>query len=256
MEVTSNVITIASGKGGVGKSVVAVNLAEALVREGGSVALVDADFGQSASPVLLNERPDRTVLDTVLDSGEPRNSLHETHAGLTLVQAADRPNEMHDDREASLYTALDDLIEHLRTSHEYILIDASAGTDGPVCWALDRADLGTLVLVGEPTAVADAYRLTKLLWSTDPDYPLGLIVNYADDEEDAASVAERFRAVTTRFLGKAPRTLGWIPYAQSIRESVSSQTPAVRTAGPVQDAFGAVARTVARGQYALSPVPS
>lgn len=253
MEVTSNVITFASGKGGVGKSVVTVNLAETLAREGQRVALVDADVGQSACPVLLNEAPGTTVLDTVRGAPPLHKALHETEAGLTLVQAAKQPPERVHATNDALYAALDEGIEHLRAQHDYVLIDGPAGTDGPVRWALDRADLGVLVLVGEPTAVADAYRLAKLLWTADPDYPLGVVVNFADDQADAHSIAERFEAITTRFMDKAPSMLGWVPFARSVRQSVSAQTPAVRSNGPVREAFSELARTVVREQYAPTP---
>ncbi|MFB6272188.1 MAG: P-loop NTPase [Salinibacter sp.] len=253
MEVTSNVLTIASGKGGVGKSVVTVNLAEALARQGHQVALLDADVGQSDSPVLLNESPSATVFDTVHGSASRNDVLHKTDSGVTLVQAAQRPHERSQAADDALYAALDELVEHLRDHHEYLLVDAPAGTSDSVRWALDRADLGVLVLVGEPTAVADTYRLAKLLWTTDPDYPLSVVVNFADDEADAHSVAERFEAITTRFLDRAPPMLGWVPFARAVRQSVSDQTPVVRTDGPVQDAFTSLARSVVHNQYAPSP---
>lgn len=256
MEVTSNIVTFASGKGGVGKSLVTVNVAEILAGQSADVAVVDADFGQGATPVLLNESPDRTVLDTVERSESALEARHETETGLTLVQGARRPVQRHGRDQTALYSALDKLLEHLRRDHDYIFIDAPSGTDGPVRWALDRADIGALVVVREPTAVADAYRLAKVLWKADPEYPLGLVVNYADTEDEAHSIAERFKAITTRFLGKAPRTLGWVPFASSIRESVSAQTPVVRTQGPVREAFRALAQSVARGQSAFSPALS
>jgi len=253
MEVSATTIAFASGKGGVGKSVVTVNLAETLAREGHSVALLDADAGQSDSPVLLNEAPPTTVLDTVHGDPPRQAALHKTDAGLTLVQAAARPHKRDQVADDALYTALDRLLSRLRSEHEYVLIDGPAGTDGPVRWSLDRADLGALVLVGEPTAVADAYRLVKLLWTADPDYPLGTVVNFADDEADADSVAERFEAITTRFLDQSPSMLGWIPFARSVRQSVSEQTPVVRTEGPVRSAFSSLARTVVHRQYAPAP---
>jgi flagellar biosynthesis protein FlhG len=253
MEVNATTIAFASGKGGVGKSVVTVNLAETLAREGHSVALVDADVGQSDSPILLNEAPSTTVLDTVHAAPPRQAALHETDAGLTLVQAAARPHKRDQVADDALYAALDELLDRLRNRHEYVLIDGPAGTDGPVRWSLDRADLGALVLVGEPTAVADAYRLVKLLWTADPDYPLGTVVNFADDEADAGSVAERFEAITTRFLDQSPSMLGWVPFARSVRQSVSEQTPVVRTEGPARSAFAALARTVVHRQYAPAP---
>ncbi len=220
MEVTSNVLTFASGKGGVGKSVVTTNLAETLAREGHRVALLDADLGQSDAAVLLNEAPATTVWGAVQEDAALRAVPHETEGGVTLVQAANRPPPEAPDARDALYAALDTLLGRLRETHDYVLVDASAGTDGPVQWALDRADLGVLVVVGEPTAVADAYRLAKQLWSADPDYPLGLVVNFAEDEDDARSIGERFKAVTTRFLGQAPKTLGWIPFSHAVRRSV------------------------------------
>lgn len=249
MKRNSTILALTSGKGGVGKSVVATNLAETLADQGQRVALVDADFGQSACPVLLNEQPAATVLDVARAERRPEDALYETTAGVTLVQAVGEPGAA-EGHEAALYAALDDVLDRLRRTHTYLLIDAPAGTDGPVRWALDRADLGVLVLVGEPTAVSDAYRLAKLVWQKDPHYPLGAVVNFAEDAADAESVAERFGAVTTRFTGQAPTHLGWVPYAAAVRQSVRDQAPAVRTAGPVREAFADLARTTVRGRYA------
>jgi len=253
MEVTSNTIAFASGKGGVGKSVVTVNLAESLVQRGHSVALVDADLGQSDSHILLNEAPDTTVLDTVHDVPPRRAALHETDGGITLVQAVSRPRKQDPAAGRSFYEAMDELLSHLREEHDYVLIDSPSGTQGPVRWSLDRADLGVLILVGEPTAVADAYRLVKMLWTADPDYPVGVVVNFANDEDDAYSIAERFGTVTSRFLDRSPSMLGWIPFAHSVRQSVSKQTPIARTEGPVREAFTELAHTVARREYAPAP---
>ncbi len=253
MEITTNIIAFASGKGGVGKSVVTVNVAEMLAQEDHRVALVDADVGQSDSPILLNEIPPTTVLDTVDDASPPGEALHETETGLTLIQAARRPRKRPRIEGDALYSALDALIEDLRGDYDYVLIDAPAGTDGPVRWALDRADLGALVLVGEPTAVADAYRLAKLLWTADPDYPLGVVVNFADDEADAHSIAERFKAITTRFMDQAPSMLGWVPFAHSVRQSVSAQTPVVRTDDAMHEAFATLARAMAHKRHTPSP---
>lgn len=253
MEVTTNTIAFASGKGGVGKSVVAVNLAETLARNGHSVALLDADLGQSNCHILLNEAPDATVHDTMLDKSPHRGAVHETEAGITLVQAAPHSHERDRTVGHALYEEMDEVLGDLRDEHDYVLIDSPSGSGGPVRWSLDRADLGALVLVGEPTAVADAYRLVKLLWTADPDYPLGVIPNFVDDEAGARGTAERFGAVTTRFLDQSPGMLGWVPFARSVRRSVSEQRPVVRTEGPIREAFTRLAHTIVQRQYAPAP---
>jgi len=245
-------LAVVSGKGGAGKSVVAVNLAEALAQAGASVALVDLDVGQSACPVLMNETPPHTVRDWTRGRADLTALRWQTEAGVTLVHAAAEPvspSETH-----ALLDALGAVLRDLRTHHNYVLLDAPAGLDGPVRWALDHADLGLLVLVGEPTAVADAYRLARLVWETDAAYPLGAVVNMADTEAEARSVHERFGAITERFTGRAPDLLGWIPYAAQMRRAVATQTPVVRSPGSMQQAFADLADTVAARHTAPFPL--
>lgn len=251
MKRDSTVLAVVSGKGGVGKSVVSVNLAECLAADGHRVAVIDADFGQSACSVLFNETPPATIMDLLRYTAEPGAVRHETETGVTLVEATTEPDETYS-REQELFNCLDGLVTDLRTDHDYILIDAPAGVDGPVRWAVDRADLSALVLVGEPTAIADAYRLARMIWSNDPSYPIGTIVNFADSAADASSVADRFSEITERFTGQLPNYLGWVPFSASVRGSVTHQTPAVRTAGPVCDAFRDLARTIVAGRTLLA----
>lgn len=256
MKRSSTILAVVSGKGGVGKSVVAVNLAEALMQQGHSAALVDADLGQGACAVLLNETPEASVLDLVRQTAQPDDVLHDTASGVTLVQGAGDP-ALASGRTSAIYDALDDVLGRLRRSHTFVVIDAPAGTEGPVRWALDRADLGALVLVGEPTAIADTYRLAKLTWQSDPSYPFGAVVNLADTEEEARSVAERFGTITQRFTGQAPAFLGWVPFSAQVRRSVSSQVPAARSPGPVRDAFVDLTQVLTRGRTAaLEPISS
>lgn len=247
MKRDSTILAIASGKGGVGKSIIAVNLAEALASEGRRVALIDADFAQGACSVLLNETPSSSVLELARFEARTHQVMHTTQSDITLIQAVAQPGR-HADHLPALYSALDDLLRRLRSDHDFILIDAPAGLDGSVRWALDRADLGALVLVGEPTAISDAYRLAKLVWENDPTYPLGAIVNFCDHAEEAKSVSERFSAVTERFTGQSPSYLGWVPYDKAVRQSVRDQTPAVRAPGALRDAFAGLTQTLTQGR--------
>lgn len=229
----------------------AVNLAETLAQNGHRVALVDGDFGQGACAILLNETPQYSVLDVALQVARPEQVQHATQSGITLIQGVAEPGEA-DGRERRLYTALDDLIRRLRLNHEYIIIDAPAGVDGPVRWALDRSDLGVLVLVGEPTAISDVYQLTKMIWQADPAYPMSAIVNFSDSEEEAKSVAERFNKITTHFLQHTPSYLGWVPFSAHVRRSVKEQHPAVRSAGVVRDAFKHIAQVIQHGRSVVN----
>lgn len=247
MKRDSTIIAITSGKGGVGKSVVAVNLAETLAGMGHRVALVDADLGQGACALLMNETPPASVMDVIRHTARTPQVLHRTTAGVTLVQTAAEAGEA-DGRERALYAALDELLAHLRRTHHFVVVDTPAGTDGPVRWALDRADLGVVVVVGEPTAISDAYRLAKLVWQADPAYPLATVVNFADSADEAQSVADRFATITEHFTGQVPNYLGWVPFSAQVRHSVSAQEPVVRTPGALQNAFESLSATLVRGR--------
>ncbi len=247
MKRETTTIAIVSGKGGVGKSVVAANLAETLAWAGHAVALLDADAGQGAQSILFNEGPAAGLLDWAEGRAAHADCFHETLSGVTLAQAALSPVE---GAPAALFAALDETLAALRERHRFVLIDAPAGVDSLVRWALDRADFGLVVVVGEPTAIADAYRLAKTVWSLDESYPFALVVNYADGEADADGIADRFARVTRQFTGQAPAFLGWVPFSPLVRQSVAAQTPAVRTYPELRPAFSAIARVIDRGRQA------
>ena len=251
----STVLAITSGKGGVGKSVLAVNLAEQLAERGQHVALIDANFGLGSCAVLLNEKPAACVVDVVRHDAHEADVLHLTNGGYRLIQSVAAPGAA-EGREQRIYARLDVLLQTLRTTYDYVLIDTPPGIDGPVRWALDRADLGVMVLAGEPTAIADAYRLCKLIWSADPDYPMAAVVNLEDTEADARSVLDRFGAITEKFTGQVPFYLGWLPFSAAVRRSVIEQFPFARTEGPAREALACLSDNLVSGRLlAPSPVP-
>jgi flagellar biosynthesis protein FlhG len=255
MQHTTTILAVISGKGGVGKSMLAVNLAEVLARDEHIVALVDADLGQSACPVLMNEQPDHTVFDYSRRGTTLDQTLHRTAGNLTLAVGA-RKRPRTDARETALFQSMDEVIERLRRTHEFIIIDAPAGMGPAVRWTLDRSNTGLLVVVGEPTAIADGYRLTRMIWEQEPDYPLQTMVNFTDSEAEARGISDRFAMITNRFTDRQPEYLGWIPYDSEIRQSVMKQHPAVREPGYVRGIFEELAETLTTGRRSLQETSS
>ena len=249
MRRTSSVFSIVSGKGGVGKSVVAVNLAETLARDGFRVALVDADIGQGACEIMLNEQPGVSLADVASRIASIDEAFRKTEAGVTFVEAAREQRELPTNP-SRIFPVLDEAIERLARSHEYVIIDTPAGSGDVVRWSLDRADLGILILADEPTAIADAYRLVKLTWSHDGNLPLAAIVNFSEREAEAASVADRFALITERFTGRSPLYVGWVPFSLKVRTSVRRQYPAGREMGPIRTSFEQIAQTLVEGEMA------
>jgi flagellar biosynthesis protein FlhG len=222
----TRVLTVVSGKGGVGKSVLSVNLATTLASEGRTVALLDADVGQGSCAYLVG----------------PDSPVH-----LVTPDPDLGPTEAIEALEAQLVV--------LRSKADIILIDAPAGIGPTVRWALDRADAGLLVLVDEPTAIADAYALAKLTWHHDPSYPLAGVVNMVDSLLEATDVMERFSALTSHFLDRKILYGGWVPFSGAVRASVRKQIPAIRESMAVARAFDELAGRVRCGLFqTLAPL--
>lgn len=223
----SFIVAVASGKGGVGKSIATVNIAEILVQMGYRVAVVDADLGLSNCAALINESIPGTVLDVMNGRSQINEIMLETDGGYTLVTGADEPDLDTMDWSV-LYPTLDNVLRKLRLENDFILIDTPAGASDLSFWALDRADMGLLIVVGEPTAISDVYRFCKFVLEVDPTYPFTAIVNFAEDESDAQNVLKRFNTIVNHFMNREFPYLGFIPMDDSVRKSVTDQVPVVR----------------------------
>lgn len=215
--------SVLSGKGGVGKSMATINIAASLKRSGYRVAIIDADHGLADCATMLNEHVDYSVHDWIQGDCHLDDLLLETNAG-SLVTVADEPEHASLDIETTMQ-ALDQIILHLKESHDIILIDTPAGAGEMVLWALDASDLGILVLVDEPAAISDVYRLCKYVYQIDPGYRFANIVNFAGDEASANQTQKQFNHILNYFLKKQSRYLGFIPYSKEVKESVQQQEP-------------------------------
>ena len=236
------VVTIVSGKGGVGKSVVSVNVAEALAGQGSAVALVDADLAQPNCALLMNEPSPRSVDENL--SASLRDCWHPCGSGVTLVQGGGSNVEGVD--HGVLKARLDDQLEELRDVHDLVLIDAPAGTGSTTKWALDRSDFAALLIADEPTSVADAYSLVKSVWEIDSSYRFGTVVNFAEGDAHGRDVDHRFGLITRRFTGNGAFYLGWVPFSGAIRSSVARQTPVVRKDAALASVFGSLGEALIR----------
>lgn len=215
------ILTVTSGKGGVGKSLVSVNLAAMLKKSGYRTAVIDADAGMSNCAALLNQNVRATVTDWIRGDCYLEDLPHESDH-CTIVTASDDPGNMNFEPE-QFFSALDQVTDYLASVNDFIIIDTPAGSGEITLWALDRSELGLLVLVNEPTAISDVYRLCKYVYSIDPGYPFACIVNFASDAGTAKNTHHRFNHILAYFLDKSTHYAGCLTLNQKIRDAVSSQ---------------------------------
>jgi flagellar biosynthesis protein FlhG len=238
------ILAVISGKGGVGKSMASVTLAEVLCGMGYRTALMDADIGLSNCATLLNETVTASVADWIRGDCMLEDLPHKCGL-LTLVTGSDQPGKVEFQPDLMM-DAMDQVADYLASGHDFILIDTPAGAGEMSLWALDRAGIGTVILVDEPTAISDVYRLCKYVYSIDPEYPFAAIVNLAEGEKDAEDTAKRFNTILSYFLNKEAAFLGFIPSSEQIRTAIKNQVPLSRSenSGKVMNEFQFIAQNI------------
>lgn len=236
----ARVIAIASGKGGVGKTSIAVNLAIALAATRLRTTLIDADLGVANADVLCGLSPAARIERVLCQRASGGNaSLREigiaAPGGFTLVPGSAGLGRMADLNTRERQWLVEAMVE-LESSCDVVLIDTGAGVGALVRAMLGAADLGLVVATPEPTSIADAYALIKSMRpraATPPPAaapsadasPLALIINQAVDEREARAVHERIAGVCRRFLAIDPPLAGWVAQDPLMARAVRSRRP-------------------------------
>lgn len=204
------VIAVASGKGGVGKTNVTVNLAWQLAQRRRRVLVLDADLGLANVDILLGLRPKWTLADVLADRCEISDILLEGPAGISVIPAASGIKHMADlgpEQNAAIIRALSDL----DGDFDVMLVDLAAGIADSVI-TLARACQHVLVVASdEPTSIADAYALIKVLHKDGGVDHFQLLSNMVENEISARNGFNRITAVSERFLDVNIEFAGAIP---------------------------------------------
>jgi flagellar biosynthesis protein FlhG len=221
---SARVIAIASGKGGVGKTNIAVNLALCLARKGRKVVLIDTDLGTANIDVIMNVqspcdlshviRRERTLKEAAVRV-EPRLHLVVGASGLTGIA----------DLTTTQRQSLVDQLMQLEIQSDIILLDCGAGISQNVLAFARAADELMIVTTPEPTALTDAYALIKVLCLAHRAPPMGLIVNQAATEREGLIVSERVAGVASKFLHVPLARCGQILRDPHVSKAVRQRIP-------------------------------
>jgi flagellar biosynthesis protein FlhG len=239
---SARTIAVTSGKGGVGKTCITVNLAVALARRGRRVLLIDADLGLANVDTLLGLHPRATLRQVLAGERAIGDVLLDGPAGVKIVPAASGFEDMARLGGREICTLLAHF-DGLAEDFDVALVDTGAGLSPAVlCFAL-AADEKLIVATPEPTALTDAYAMIKVLATRYGERDLALLVNMARSRGDAARTFAHLSRVTERFLGLVPRSLGHLPYDPELAESVRRQQAVLELAprAPVSLALDALA---------------
>lgn len=239
----ASVIAITSGKGGVGKSNVAVNLAIRLASAGKRVVLLDADLGLANADVLCNVSLNSNLAHVMARRKDLHEVMVDAPGGFQLIGGASGLARMADLTDRDRQRLIDAMAE-LEERADVILIDTGAGISPNVLAFTGAADHVLIVTTPEPTAITDAYAVAKVVGrarqasqdaaggDTGGILPrrISLLVNQAHNENEARVVYDRVSRVAHQFLGLHLCDAGYVLADEHVRQAVRERMPFLLTA--------------------------
>jgi len=219
-------VAVTSGKGGVGKSTLATNLAILCARAGKRVLLVDADLSLANIDLLLGMIPKYNLGDVLSGKRAIEEVVVETPYGIKLLPASSGLDRLADLDDFSREKLLRELSK-FEDSCDLLILDTATGIGRQTLHFAGAADEVAIVTTPEPTAFSDAYATLKVLANRSRCGQPFLVVNRASSAEEARRTAKRIQTVAHRFLGFEPELLGYVPEDATVGTSVLRQEPLV-----------------------------
>jgi flagellar biosynthesis protein FlhG len=224
-------IAITSGKGGVGKTNLAVNLATVLAAMRRRVVLLDADLGLANADILCNVQPRFNLAHVVAGQRELAEVLTPVPAGFSLIPGASGLAKMADLTEVERKRIVAEL-EFVDETADALVIDTGAGIGRNVLSFATTADHVVVVTTPEPTAITDAYAVMKVLVRCGTvdggGAKISVMVNMARDRDEALQVHERIASVARQFLKTDVAFSGYVVNDDAVRQAVRKRVPFVQ----------------------------
>jgi len=218
----TSAISIASGKGGVGKTNVVANLAVTLASAGRSVLVIDGDFGLGNLDVLLGLSPRYNIGHLLSGQRSLDEVLIEGPAGVRILPAASGLQGLTA-MTALQRSSLGERLSGLISEVDYVFLDTSAGISDNVTETLAATARTLVVTDPEPTSLVDAYALIKVMKRMHPGTKMQLLVNSVRGEAEARQVYEHMQKTTEKFLSLSIGLFGWVARDPVVERAVREQ---------------------------------
>lgn len=215
-------ITVASGKGGVGKSNFSANLAYILARQyRKDILLIDADIGMGNIHLLLNADPSKNMRQVF--SGVPIEEVIVESNGFYALLGFSGLDRLDELEELEFHRVIEGL-ERVSGQFDYVIIDTGAGIDAKVTSFLRASHTTYIVTTPEPTAMMDAYALIKSLYTLYGYQRFKVVVNMCRSRSEGVQTFEKLRQSTQKFLELELVLAGVLPQTPRIRQCVESRS--------------------------------
>ena len=248
------VIAVASGKGGVGKTSVSVNLAMSLQNAGQRTLLLDTDLGLANVDVMLGLSPRFTLSDVFAGRCDLADTIIEGPNGLLVVPAASGKRHMTELKPQE-HVGLVHAFSQLEVPIDVMVVDNAAGISDSVLTFCQAAQDVIVVVCDEPASVTDAYALIKVLSRERGVTRMQVLANQVGHPTEGRQLFEKLERVTSKFLDVTLNYLGAIPRDEWLRRAIQRQEAVVDAfpAAPASMAFREIARRAGQWQTPAGP---
>jgi flagellar biosynthesis protein FlhG len=247
---TPHVITITSGKGGVGKTNLTANIGWQLRQMRKKVLIMDADLGLANIDILLGLTPDFNLSHVLNGTCSLESILTRGPGGMRILPAGSGVSavtELTDTQKIGLLSQL----ENIQQEFDYLLIDTGAGISQNVIYFNLAAQTMLVIVTPEPTSLTDAYALIKVLSRDYHQTSFQILANDVCNDDEGLDVFNKLTSVTDRFLNVSLDYLGGVPHDRAVRDAVRMQRVfcEVFPENPASSSIRKIARAVTRIEH-------
>jgi len=222
----AEIIAITSGKGGVGKSSLSVNMALMLQQIRKKVLIIDADIHLGNVDLLMGVRSQHTLADVLEEGIELKDIIIPGPGNIDILPASSASGKLLEMEDVFL-KKLASAFRSIENNYDYIIVDTGAGVANSVLSFLLGADKIVIVITSDPASIADAYAVIKIIKKNDLEIPILLIPNIMQSHEAGESLFKRMNLMVRRFLKSDIHYVGAILKDELIARSVKMQKPFV-----------------------------
>lgn len=239
------VIAVAGGKGGIGKTNISSNLAIALSKQQQKVMLLDADFGLSNIPILLNLSVNKNLQDVLESKCLLKDIIIKKTENLSVISAGRGEEKISNLHMQDIYSLIN-MFSNLDNNPNYLIIDTAAGVSESVVGISQAANEIIVVACDDPMSISDAYVFVKIMNKQYGKKKFKFICNKVKSESEAKQVYTRLLNVTDKYLNVSFEYLGYVPFDLALQNSVKSQVSVVNEFpnSPSARAFKAIANKI------------
>lgn len=220
----TNRLAITSGKGGVGKSVIAVNFALLLAQSMYRTLLIDGDINLSKLPILTDTAPRYSYADVKRGEKNLQEVIYEYQPNCSILPTGSGALELIDQREDFKHH-FSEQFRRLNGSYDYMIVDSASGISSLVFGEIASCNEVMVVVTPEPTSLADAYAIIKIMSYYYPQIPIHLVLNLVESEAEAVETYRQFDLIVQRFLHRNLNYLGFLCWDDEVGASIKRQRP-------------------------------